>query len=395
MAGYAFTVALFIAGCVVIDRSAPGLIGIRWLRRAFCAVFLGVVLLTLRSMISPFFSMVVANLLLFLAYVLIHRAINEILEIKKLYLPFSLLLGSFIFCGFLYYVLIHPSMVARIYIITLGTNLQATLTAVTLFRCHRPSLRYPACVAGWTLVSVSALHAVRLVITAFRPPSPDIMTPDPFQAAFMLMNCIIAAAVGMSLIWLALCAQREMLQTLAITDGLTGLLNRRAFEEALQRELAWAQRQHTATGILLIDLDFFKSINDTQGHAAGDEVIRRVSAVLQIGLRSSDAIARFGGEEFVMMLRDATLLQAQMIAERVRQRVETLDNLPGSVRITVSIGAAVSVGDDTIESLLKKADDALYRSKRSGRNAVTCHHDVAVSFLPASQPHIELLSAGN
>jgi diguanylate cyclase (GGDEF)-like protein len=395
MAGYAFTLALFVVGCTVIERSSPGLRGIRRLRHAFSVALAGVLLLASRPLLPSFFSMTLGNMALFATYVLIHRAINEILEIKELYLPFSIALGSLMFLAFLYYTGVHPSMAARIYISTAATGIQTAVTASVLFRCHHPTLRDPARGAGITLAAVSVLHVLRIVMTIIWPPSPDLMHPDPFQAAFILLNCIIAVGFGLSLIWLALCAQRTTLQTVAITDGLTGQLNRRAFEEALQRELAWAHRQRTATGLVLIDLDFFKNINDTHGHPAGDEVIRRVSAVLHIGLRSSDAIARFGGEEFVMMLRDTDLPQTKMIAERIRQQVETLRNLPGNVHITVSIGAAVSAPSDTIESLLKKTDNALYRSKHSGRNTVTCHYDTAVDLISVQQPCPELLSTGN
>jgi diguanylate cyclase (GGDEF)-like protein len=395
MAGYSFALVLFVIGCLVIDRSAPGLSGIRSLMRAFGMAFSGVLLVMSRPLLPPLFSIVIGNMALYTSYVLIHRAINEILGVKKLYLSFSFLVGILTSWALFHYAVIHPNMAARIAIITAATGLQALLISTVLFRCRHITLRGPAKVVGWMAISVSALHVVRIGLTFVWPPSPDLMHPDLFQSIFILINSIIALGFGFSLIWLALFTQRTRLQTLAITDGLTGLLNRRAFEEALQRELAWSQRHGNATGVVLIDLDYFKSINDTYGHAAGDEVLRRVSAVLPVGLRGSDAVARFGGEEFILMLRNANLLQTNMIAERIRQQVEVLRNLPGPSKITVSIGVAVSSAADTVESLLKKTDDALYRSKRAGRNTVSCHGDLAVDFLTAMQPHTELSSIGD
>jgi diguanylate cyclase (GGDEF)-like protein len=377
LVGYAVTLALFVVGCLVIERNAPGLKGIRWLKIAFGVACAGIVLAISRSWAPPFFSIVIPHLAVFSALVLIHQAINDVLDLKQRYLPFSLAVGFASLIGLVTFTLIYPNVGMRIYTLDTADALQTGLTTVVLFRCRNAALRIPIRTTGYLIGGMAVIHVLRIVQTILHPPHIDLVKLDTFQAFFVFFIFILGLGTGLSLLWLSFCSQRNKLQALAHTDGLTGLLNRRAFEETLHRELLYAQRCGRDTGLVLIDLDFFKSINDSHGHAVGDEVIRRASAALQIGTRGSDALARFGGEEFIAMLRDMDLLQASMIAERIRQQVESLRDLPAGLNITASIGVAVSSPTDTPESLLKKADDALYHSKRSGRNTVTCHRDWA------------------
>jgi diguanylate cyclase (GGDEF)-like protein len=227
------------------------------------------------------------------------------------------------------------------------------------------------------------IHLFRIALTSVQPPQIDLTELGAVQASILFLNFILGLSAGLSLIWLAVCRQRNQLHALALTDGLTGLLNRRAFEETLQREMDDAQLRGSETGLVLIDLDFFKSINDEHGHPVGDEIIRRISSILQVGARVSDAVGRLGGDEFIIMLRDTDLPQASIIAERICRQVESLNGL----RLTVSVGLAISSVTDTPESLLKKADAALYNSKRSGRNMVTCHPPrIGLSLRRSSRP---------
>jgi diguanylate cyclase (GGDEF)-like protein len=392
LAGYAVTLALFVVGCLVIERNAPGLKGVRWLKIAFGVACAGLVLAISRSWAPPFFSIILPHLAVFSALVFIHQAINDVLDLNRRYLHFSLAVGLAALIGLVTFTVIYPNVGMRIYTVDTADALQAGLTTLVLFQCRNAGLRSQIRTAGYLIGGIAVIHLLRIMQTIVHPPHIDLVKLDTFQAFFIFFIFILGLSAGLSLIWLSFCSQRNKLQALAHTDGLTGLLNRRAFEETLHRELIYAQRCGQDTGLVLIDLDFFKSINDTHGHAVGDEVIRRASAALQIGTRGSDALARFGGEEFIAMLRDMDLLQASMIAERIRQQVESLRGLPVGLHITASIGVAVSSSTDTLESLLKKADDALYDSKRSGRNTVTCHRDVTQDIVPEIQPQSELLT---
>ena len=162
---------------------------------------------------------------------------------------------------------------------------------------------------------------------------------------------------------------------MAITDPLTGLYNRRYLESQLAGLLADAAGRQRPLAVVTADVDFFKSVNDTHGHAAGDRVLQEVAGRLRGAIRGSDLACRTGGEEFVAVLPGACLQMAERVGERVRKAIAAKPFLvaPGcSLSITVSLGVAGLAGEgDTAEDLLKRADLALYRAKREGRNRVS------------------------
>ena len=170
-------------------------------------------------------------------------------------------------------------------------------------------------------------------------------------------------------------SDKQRLEKLALTDALTGCLNRRALSEALTQELDRARRYNLALTILLADIDRFKQINDTRGHIAGDSVLRQVGELLRREARSVDIVARYGGEEFVVVMPETALHGAAIFAERLRRRVMARDfGDPGEdpLHMTVSIGLA-SFPDDRVQSadsFVSLADQALYRAKNEGRNLV-------------------------
>jgi diguanylate cyclase (GGDEF)-like protein len=160
---------------------------------------------------------------------------------------------------------------------------------------------------------------------------------------------------------------------LASTDPLTGLPNRRFFGEFAKLDMDRFLRFGEPSSLLMIDLDHFKTINDTYGHAAGDEVLCRVAALSKLIFRSSDLFARWGGEEFVCLLPRTDEWGALQTAEKLRSAIEQLSIFSGerAIPVTASIGAAsIDSTDRVIESALLRADNALYRAKECGRNCV-------------------------
>jgi diguanylate cyclase (GGDEF)-like protein len=165
----------------------------------------------------------------------------------------------------------------------------------------------------------------------------------------------------------------DALKDLADHDPLTGLPNRRGIERFSTELMSDYQRNGRVFAAFVIDIDHFKSVNDTHGHAAGDAVIQRVGQLVDSTLRPSDRTARFGGEEFVSFLRDAPLVRAGEVAERIRAAVEGAGvmHTDDVVRVTVSIGVTVvSPGDRDLQDVIERADAALYEAKSSGRNRV-------------------------
>ncbi len=168
-------------------------------------------------------------------------------------------------------------------------------------------------------------------------------------------------------------ALEDSLRHLAATDTLTGLANRRRFLEQMNQTLARFQRHASPTALLMVDLDWFKRVNDHYGHATGDEVLRHVARGMTTGLRRGDLIGRLGGEEFAILLADTNAAGAHEFAERLRQRIaaEPTQTEQAEIPITLSIGVtAYSPTDAGIDTILARADRALYRAKAHGRNRV-------------------------
>lgn len=169
----------------------------------------------------------------------------------------------------------------------------------------------------------------------------------------------------------------------ALQDPLTGLLNRRHLEDRLAAELAAAQRHQRAVSLLLADIDHFKSVNDRFGHLAGDEALKMVAHVFRGAVRKEDVLARFGGEEFVVVARETALAGGRALAERIRRAVERSRcawqgqdlELTVSIGVTVSIGITEFVPGRTDRELLERADRALYLAKQAGRNRVVTLDD--------------------
>ena len=166
---------------------------------------------------------------------------------------------------------------------------------------------------------------------------------------------------------------REQLEMLLTTDPLTGISNRRHLMETMKNEARRSHRSRKSFAILMVDVDHFKKFNDTHGHIAGDEALKAVAEILQTGTREVDHVARFGGEEFLVVLSDTDIAGAAVAAERIRERLAKRSVAVGkrSVKLTVSTGVAeFPIDGDSPEALIVSADAALYEAKRSGRNRV-------------------------
>jgi two-component system cell cycle response regulator len=166
----------------------------------------------------------------------------------------------------------------------------------------------------------------------------------------------------------------QMSIEMAITDPLTGLYNRRYMESHLGSLLEQATARKKPLTVLVLDIDYFKAVNDTHGHDAGDDVLREFSVRIKKSIRGIDLACRYGGEEFVVVMPETDLAVATMVAERLRRRIATepfpIQNGSSAIEVTISVGISALTKDDNAAKLLKRADAALYRAKRDGRNRV-------------------------
>lgn len=164
----------------------------------------------------------------------------------------------------------------------------------------------------------------------------------------------------------------------SMRDALTGLLNRGGFDKSLDEAMRDSDHHQTPLILALIDIDFFKKINDTHGHILGDRVIRHIAGIIRQQVRETDTAARYGGEEFALLLPHTPMPEAETLAQKIRSvvehtRLKRLDNHADIGRITLSAGLALYQNGETARDLLQHADEALYQSKRTGRNKVTIY----------------------
>jgi len=164
-------------------------------------------------------------------------------------------------------------------------------------------------------------------------------------------------------------ARNQELQNISSLDALTGLYNRRYFDEVFAREQKTALRYQTSLSLLLLDLDHFKEINDKYGHLTGDKVLKQFSTILAKNVREVDSAARWGGEEFIILLPQTNIHGASSVAETLLKKVSSFQ-FDNHIHMTVSIGVTEMAIDDTTDSLLKRLDDTLYQAKKDGRNRV-------------------------
>lgn len=223
---------------------------------------------------------------------------------------------------------------------------------------------------GIPIIMMSSLDQEEAAVTALDLGADDHIT---MPTRYPILAARIRVALRMREQQETLAEANRALKTLAATDFLTGLLNRREFMTRSVIELARSWRYNTPLSIIMLDVDHFKQINDTLGHLAGDEALRRLADICRDEFRQVDVIGRLGGEEFAICLPNTSLLGAEQVAERVRQRVDQLErHYQGwPLKFTVSSGVAALDGNDRqITDILERADKALYRAKQSGRNRV-------------------------
>jgi diguanylate cyclase (GGDEF)-like protein len=271
-------------------------------------------------------------------------------------------------------------------LIVLGT------TIYMLLKPRVKSLTEPARITSLLVFFVMCTVVFRLVLSASslgRNLKWNAFGHDLSMIAFTLM--------GFSFIGMYVAETKRRLHEETRLDSLTGLHNRRAFEEMVQREVQIAMRDNTPLTLLMMDLDHFKQLNDTWGHALGDRALRTFGGVLLTVTGSGDAVARLGGEEFAILLPGRSSRSALSLAERLRATVEGLRLSEGDelIRFTVSVGlSSLQAGEAGFEPMLRRADRALYKVKRTGRNRVLLSDTDSAGIPPSrSLPELEPVAA--
>ena len=187
-------------------------------------------------------------------------------------------------------------------------------------------------------------------------------------------------------------AAHDRIITLSYTDSLTGIANRRIFLESLEAAISFAQRHRTPLSLIMADLDDFKSVNDTFGHNVGDQVLQAIATLLMKDSRQEDLIARWGGEEFILMLPGSSARDARVVGERLRQHLEEMSFHDSGIRLTASFGVSTYQPGETTTSFIGRADQALYEAKRLGKNQVVTLEEEALQVEAEKQKVLQFVS---
>ena len=204
------------------------------------------------------------------------------------------------------------------------------------------------------------------------------ISSDTFISSIAHIRNIIIVSFGILVLLGGLFLHRasRFLSKPLFLDGLTGLFNHKYMKIRLAEEISRSRRNKRSLSILMLDLDFFKQVNDAYGHQAGDYILRKISDLVCVGLREEDVACRYGGEELMIILPETGLSDAVAVAERLRCSIENtsflISGIHQPVQVTASIGIAELTAEDSPITLLKRADEALYRAKSSGRNRYYC-----------------------
>lgn len=341
-----------------------------WWACSFFFSTIGVVLLSDRHLIDDLWSIEIALTLLIVAHGLVWAGVRSFAGRGIPWL--GILIGAIVWMVAYQTQEVRGSTTDRVVLMAVLSAVYTIVTAWELIRDKATALR-----SGRAALGLLALHTIMLlfrlpVAARFPLPFRDAAI-DPHMAVLAVEPMLFAVALGFMLLMMTRERVEATERAAALTDPLTGILNRRGFFEAASyiRQEATKRRQPMAA--LLLDLDYFKSVNDTHGHAAGDEVLHAFAIRVREVLRSHDVFGRIGGEEFAVVFADADEDAVRTFAERLRSEVAVapIDWRGTSIDVTASIG--VAVGDAAklkVETLLEAADRALYEAKRRGRNCV-------------------------
>lgn len=349
--------------------------GFRCWTLGYASFFIGFLCVMLRGVIPDFFSVVAANLLITLAPVLYYEGAKRFRGIRgRPVLGVLLLLAAAFVQGYFLYV--HNDVGVRIACISLILGTAFGMAAWVFF------LRVPRELKGtyWLTGGIFAFYSLfmffRGTATFLSPGPQDLFVSDAIQTATFLLPLFLS--IGWTFGFLLLNSQRLELDLRAVqselevmvrTDYLTGAANNRHFFECAEREFLRAQRYGRPLSLIMVDMDRFKELNDTYGHAAGDQALVAVVATVKPLLRDMDTMGRLGGDEFAILLPETDRNGGLIIAERLWQAIrETPIPAGGStIHLAASMGvAALEPGDQGIQSVLKRADGAMYRAKKSG-----------------------------
>ncbi|MBJ6137856.1 GGDEF domain-containing protein [Marinobacter litoralis] len=366
---------VFGLGMFAYAKENPKFSGIKTIGAGYLLIGGGCVLLGLRHLIHDFASVVISNVAIIMGVVLTYRGLFRFLDIslrfeRWLSPTLLVLLASVLY----FYTFYSPDLIPRIQ--AFSTTFAAACFIGAYGLSQHPDYRSRLVIKmliGMFLL-IGAFFVFRLIWTLHQVVPDDFMNAGLLSSLAVIAGEFLVILSSFATIWMASDELQVELSEIARVDPLTGVYNRRAFDEFCESEFSRALRSGSSFTIIMCDLDHFKKVNDQHGHHIGDEVLRRFAGILKNRVRQHDVVARFGGEEFVLLLPSNNADQGAQVAEDLRAKTaETQIAIPPKTDLAVSASFGVAqycVGDRDWSAALHRADNALYAAKKQGRDRV-------------------------
>ena len=368
---------LYAFGAFFFGQNQRKFKGFDWMALAFLTLSIGFLLLGLQGYWPNFLTMFVANTLFSVGMVFFYEGIRRFCfdgeRWGKGWLAWTVLIIGTI--SYSYYLYISPSITNRIVVVSLVHYVFDMMIVWVLLSDLSVSWKMPRIVTSG-VVFVDALYSLlRVIITMRSEPLSQLMLGGNIHAIVFITIIFLITGTTFGLVWMVNARLEMDLVEMAMHDPLTGLLNRRGVETMVGHEFAkFGRVDDFEMSVMMLDIDYFKKINDVYGHSAGDQVLVEFANEIRKCLRSYDILGRIGGEEFIIFLPNTNLENASMIAERIRTRVEAHVFEVGLalIKFTTSIGVSDFIPENaTLDSVIPFADQALFQSKQEGRNKVS------------------------
>jgi diguanylate cyclase (GGDEF)-like protein len=381
---------------IYVMRSYPKFDAARYWAAGSLSVALGSALSMLRGIVDPTIPIIASSALMILACCLAEMGINRFYD-----RPVSWRITAFITAGtcagLTFFLVVYDDMAIRTLIYSTGQSIPIAMTLPLVLARQNPlardqGVRSPgAKLAGLIAICILLVHAVRSVLALLRVGGDmSVVNFNGFQASMILVLVFLSMAWNFGFLLMAIDSLRNEVAELALLDDLTGVANRRYLAERLLEECARSERSGEPFALLVIDLDGFKAINDTFGHAAGDACLQHFTLMAQTRLRPGDLLARTGGDEFCIVLPSSTLHEGALIAHRVLEVCR--EDAAGCVGIEIPIAVSIGVAQWNAEMgaypdrLIAAADHALYAAKKRGKNRFAAYDG---SPSPPLAPEVE------
>jgi diguanylate cyclase (GGDEF)-like protein len=335
-----------------------------WFAVGFAIGGVGLFLQAYRGIIPAFFAIILGNGLFLLTYVFIEKAV-AITTRRRSYMYWLAAMDLALVISYGYFTYIKPDVIVRTVEAVVIMPLMQIPIWFHLVRCEEKTIRPALRAMSIVLVAHMVMNFVHLI---------GVLLLHQADAWFTWFGVVSIAGLSISFMWIDWLRVRDELERQAMTDPLTGLLNRRALEDFGARELSRSSRAGAACSALTIDVNKFKEINDTYGHSAGDKALCAVAAALRSSLRLSDLATRVGGDEFFVLLPDSDERAAEEVSARLRRMIEStsIESAGGRIfQVSVSIGQVTSRGEKTtVAELFHSSDMKLYDEKQAVRSAL-------------------------